>query len=465
MYLYITSLYISFMSNPFTSVGNFKTSSINYNYKNKYLLTLSGRGDGASQLAAGNKWAFFPSAAIGWRLDQENFLDGVNWIDQLKLRLSFGTTGNSAVDPYTTKGAINQVTVPFGNETATGYQSTSNVANLLLGWEKTTQYNLAVDFSFLKGYVNGTLEAYKSNTNDLLLTVALPSVSGYTATVANIGKTTNRGLDITINSTLVDKSDFSWNINATAAWQKDKVELLMNGKEDMIGSGQDGGWFIGESIRSFYNYERLGIWQDTPEDQAEMAKYNSAFMPDGVTPKVKHSFVPGMTRVKDQNGDYQITANDDRVIIGNIIPRWTIGLTNSFSYKGIELSFFLTGRLKYYAGVGESLTGMYGDQRVLDYWTPENTTAEYQMPIMNEAGGDTYSSTYYKDNSYIKIRNISLGYQLPKKILDRVKINSLRVYAQIQDAGMLWSQIKFRDAEYGGLYYNRGFVFGINMGF
>jgi hypothetical protein len=331
----------------------------------------------------------------------------------------------------------------------------------LLGWEKTTQYNLAVDFAFLKGRVNGTLEAYKSNTNDLLLSVAIPTVSGYSTTIANIGETSNRGLDITINSVIIEKRGFSWNINATAAWQKDQIESLMNGKEDMVADG----WFIGESIGVLYNYEKLGIWQDTPEDQEEMALFNSAFMPDGITPKTKHSFAPGMTRVKDQNGDFQITANDDRVIIGNTRPRWTIGLSNNFSYKGVELSAFLTGRLNYDAGVGEGLTGMYGDQRKLDYWTPDNTDAEYQRPFMNEAGGDTYSGTYYRDNSYVKIRNISLGYQLPSKVLNRVNINSLKVYAQVQNAGMLWSQIKFRDAEYGGLYYNRGLVFGISVGF
>ena len=141
---------------------------VNYNYSNKYLLTISGRWDGASQLAEGKKWAFFPSAAIGWRLDQENFLNDVTWIDQLKLRLGFGTVGNSAVSRYSTKGAITQLTVPFGTTTETGYLLTSSVANQDLGWEKTTQYNLAVDFSFLKGRVNGTIEAYKSKTTDLL---------------------------------------------------------------------------------------------------------------------------------------------------------------------------------------------------------------------------------------------------------------------------------------------------------
>jgi len=424
---------------------------VNYNYNSRYLLTLSGRWDGASQLAEGKKWAFFPSAAIAWRLDQESFLEGITWLDQLKLRFGLGTVGNSAVGLYSTKGAITQLTVPFGTGTETGYTLTSSVANQDLGWEKTTQYNLAVDFSFLKGRVNGTIEAYKSKTTDLLLTVALPSVSGFTSTIANVGETSNRGLDFTINSTVLEKSGFSWDISATAAWQRDEIESLMNGKEDMVGEG----WFIGQSIGIIYDYEKNGIWQDTPEDQAEMALFNA----NG------SQFAPGKIKIKDQNGDYKIEGNYDRVVIGNTRPRWTLGLTNTFSYKGIELSVFITGRLKYMSGVGEGLTGMYGDQRKLDYWTPDNTDAEYQRPFMSEAGGDTYAFTYYKDDSWIKIRNISLGYQLPTSLLSKVKINSLRVFAQVQNAGMLWSNNNFRDSEYGSLYYNRGYVFGINVGF
>ncbi|HBC79351.1 MAG TPA: SusC/RagA family protein, partial [Bacteroidales bacterium] len=409
------------------------------------------RWDGASQLAEGNKWAFFPSAAIAWRIDQENFLNGVTWIDQLKLRLGFGTVGNSAVDLYSTKGAITQLTVPFGTGTETGYTLTSSVANPDLGWEKTTQYNLAVDFSFLKGRINGTIEAYRSSTSDLLLTVALPSVTGYTATIANVGETSNRGIDLTLNANLLNISDFSWDISATAAWQRDQIESLMNGKEDMVANN----WFIGESIDIIYDYEKIGIWQDNAEDQAEMAKFNA----NG------SQFAPGKIKVKDKNADYRIDGNYDRAIIGNTRPRWTLGLTNTLNYKGIDLSMFITGRLKYLRGIGQGLTGMYGDQRKLDYWTPDNTDAEYQRPFMSEAGGDTYAGTYYKDDSWIKIRNISLGYQLPRTLLNKVKINSLKVFAQIQNAGMLWSNNNFMDSEYGTLYYNRGYVIGINVGF
>ena len=424
---------------------------LNYNYNNKYLLTLSGRWDGASQLAAGNKWAFFPSAAIAWRLDQESFMKGVEWIDQLKLRLGFGTVGNSAVDLYSTKGAITQLTVPFGSGTETGYTLTNSVANPNLGWETTTQYNLALDFAVLDGRINGTIEAYRSSTSDLLLTVALPSVTGYTSTIANVGETSNRGIDLTINANMLNVSDFSWDISATAAWQRDQIESLMNGKEDMVANN----WFIGESIGIIYDYEKIGIWQDNPKDQEEIAKFNA----NG------SQFAPGKIMVKDQNKDYRIDGNYDRQIIGNTSPRWILGLTNTFSYKGIELSMFITGRLKYMAGVGEGLTGMYGDQRKLDYWTPQNTDAEYQRPYMSEAGGDTYAFTYYKDDSWIKIRNISLGYSLPQSVLKRVKINSMRVFTQINNAGMLWSNNNFRDSEYGTLYYNRGLVFGVNVGF
>jgi len=424
---------------------------VNYNYNNKYLLTLSGRWDGASQLAEGNKWAFFPSAAIAWRLDQEAFLNSVTWIDQLKLRLGFGTVGNSAVDLYSTKGAITQLSLPFGTSTETGYTLANSVPNPDLGWETTTQYNLAVDFAVLKGRVSGTIEVYRSKTSDLLLTVALPSVTGYTTTIANVGETSNRGIDLTINANVFNKSDFSWDLSATAAWQRDEIESLMNGKEDMVANT----WFIGESIGVIYDYEKIGIWQDTPQDLEEIAKFNA----NG------SQFAPGKIKVKDQNNDYRIEGNYDRVILGNTRPRWTLGLTNTLSYKGIELSMFVTGRLKYKAGVGEGLTGMYGDQRKLDYWTPDNTDAEYQRPFMSEAGGDTYAFTYYKDDSWIKIRNISLGYMLPSSLLERVKINSIRVFAQVQNAGMLWSNNKFRDSEYNSLYYNRGYVFGINVGF
>jgi hypothetical protein len=225
----------------------------------------------------------------------------------------------------------------------------------------------------------------------------------------------------------------------------------MNGKEDMVADG----WFIGYPIGVIYDYERIGIWQDTPEDLSEMAKFNA----NG------HNFTPGSVRVKDQDGNYQITPNDDRVIIGNTRPNWIIGLNNNLKFKNWDFSLFITGRLKYLRSVGEALTSMYGDQRVVDYWTPDNIDAEYQKPIRDEAGGDPYAMTYYKDDSYLKIRNVSLGYSFSKSNLSQLKVNNLRLYLQVKDLGMLWSNNSYLDSEYGTLYYNRGIVFGVNIGF
>ena len=424
---------------------------LNYSFADKYLLTASGRWDGASQLADGHKWSFFPSIALGWRIDQEAFISTITWISQLKLRLGYGETGSAAVDPYNTKGQINSIQQPFGGDIVNGYTTTNDLANLMLGWETTAQYNLGFDFGMFKNRITGVVDLYSSRTTDLLLKVALPSVSGYSSTIANIGETKNKGVDITLNTVNVKTGDFSWDSRINAAWLSDHVVSLMNGKEDMVSDTL----FIGESIESIYDFDRIGIWQDTPQDQEEMALFNA----NG------HRFKPGMVRVRDVNGDNAINANDDMVVLGNAMPRWIIGLNNNFTYKNWQLSLFITGRMKYKVRVGESLTGMYGDQRQIDYWTPDNTDAEYQLPFRDEAGGDTYAGTYYKDDSYLKIRNISLSYQFPQSIVSKIKLNNLRVTVQSLNTGMLWSKNKFRDPEFNTLYYNRGLVFGIDVGF
>lgn len=424
---------------------------LNYSLSQKYLVTMTGRWDGASQLAEGRKWSFFPSVGIGWRMEQEGFMDGLGWIDEMKLRAGYGKTGNAAVSPYTTKGAINDVTTAFLSSVVVGYTTTNDLSNFDLGWEVTEQYNFGVDFSIYHGRVNGIVDVYFSNTDDLLMNMALPPVSGYTSTLANVGKTKNKGVDVTINTVNVRNGDFSWETNLNAAWNKNEIVELMREKNDMIASG----WFIGQDINVVYTYERLGLWQDTPGDIAEMAKFNA----NG------HKFTPGNVKVKDQNDDYKISGNDDRVILGNTNPRWTVGISNNFRYKNLDFSLFINGRLKYLANVSEGLTCMFGDQRTLDYWTPDNTGAEYQKPYRDEAGGDGYAGTYYRDNSYLKIQNVSLGYTLPKSFVSKYGLGDVRFYLQGRNIGLLWSEIKFRDPEFNTLYYNRGLVFGLNVGF
>ncbi|WP_320018211.1 TonB-dependent receptor [Labilibaculum manganireducens] len=430
----------------------------NYSFTNRYLVTVSGRWDGASQLSDGHKWAFFPSAALGWRIDQESFMEDNNFVDQLKLRLGFGSTGNSAIDPYQTLGNIASFFVPFGgqdNQQAYSINEPNYNKDLIpmpnkeLGWEMTTQYNLGVDFSFFKGRVGGALDVYKSHTTDLLMKMAIPTVSGYATTYANVGETKNRGIDISLTTVNIAKKDFKWCTNINAAWQKDEITKLAYGKQDMVGNT----WFIGESLSVLYGIDGNGIWQK--EDLAEMEKFNA----NGA------DFEVGKARPVDQNGDYVIDEND-RIIIGNKNPRWTVGFNNTFEYKGLELNILMYGRLGYQVSTkGESQIGRY-NQREIDYWTPENTDAEYQKPIYNEAGGDAYSSVLgYRSGSFLKLRTISLGYNIPSKITRKLKIQNLKVYAQAKNLGNIFSDINFKDMDTNSSVYNRGFVFGMNIDF
>ena len=432
---------------------------INYSYKDRYLLTASARWDGSSVLAEGNKWDFFPSMALGWRMEQESWLRDVTWLDQLKLRFGVGVTGNAAVSSYGTLGVISSYWMPFstGNTqilvTNEPYYSNSQnrMPNKNLGWEKTTQWNFGIDFSFLKGRIGGTIDMYTSTTKDLLMAMTIPSLTGYPSMMANIGKTSNKGIEVTLNTIPVMTKDFMWNSNLNFAWQKDKIEELSNGKEDDINNA----WFIGESIAVYYGYESDGIWQES--DDAEMAKFNE----NG------HKFTAGSVKPVDQNGDYKIDA-DDRVILGNRNPRLTAGWTNTFSWKGLELTLELQGRFKYMISTGgEGQLGMY-QQREIDYWTPDNTGAEWQKPVYSTAGGDSYSSLLgFQDASFIKIRNLSLGYNFDRKLLDKIGIglSNAKIYVQGKNLGMLYSSVDFMDLDTGATYYNRGFTIGLQVDF
>lgn len=440
---------------------------LNYSLLDRYLLTISGRYDGASVLAAGHKWDFFPSAALGWRIDQEEFMQDVDWVSQLKLRLGIGTTGNSAVSAYSTLGNIQGFFIPFntGNEQAYATNEpyyTSNLislANKELGWEKTTQYNFGIDFSFLKGRIGGSLDLYRSDTRDLLLPMSIPTITGYSSTTANIGRTANHGVELGVNFIPVQTKSFQWTSNLNFAWQKNRIVEVANGPQDDV-SNQ---WFIGYPIGVWYTYEVDGLWQ--AEDAAEMAKFNE----NGA------KFEVGMVKPVDQEvlneetGEYErdyIIDDKDRVIIGQKSPTLTFGWNNRFNYKQFELAVELYGRAGYMISTGgEGQLGMYA-QRQIDYWTPSNTDAEYQKPIYNTSGGDPYSGLLgFRDAAFIKVRNVSLGYYMPKKVCKNLGIQDLKIYAQGKNLGNLYSTVDFLDLDLGTSFYNRGFTMGLQIGF
>ena len=432
---------------------------INYSYDNRYLLTASFRRDGASQLAEGHKWASFPSIALGWRIDQESWMKNVNWINQLKLRAGWGVTGNAAIDPYKTKGAIASVFYPYGSAIASGYTlfdseivnaNDYTMANESLTWEKTAQYNVGLDYNILNGRISGVIDVYKSFTSDLLMSQSIPALLGYTKTYNNIGKTENFGVDLSLNFVPVRTKDWEWTIGINAAYTKSKITELANGAEDDIANG----WFIGYPIGVIYNFESLGIWQES--DAAEMAKFNEK----------GHKFQAGMARPKDQNGDYKIDANYDKVILGQRMPKWTFGLNTSVNYKNWTLSAQLYGRFGYVdMGDAPYVGGRY-NVRKYDYWREDNTGAKYVKPIFSEAGEDPYYSIVdFGDRSYLKLRNVSLSYTFPEKMLKNTPISALKFYGQAKNLGSIFNRSEARDMDTGLQYYNRGFTFGVNVTF
>lgn len=432
---------------------------INYDYKGKYLFTGSIRWDGSSVLADGHKWDTFPSLAVAWRLDQEDFLKDVVWINNLKPRIGYGASGNSSIEAYSTLGRLQPLYYTWGDLVELGYVPSDpslrdpiSMPNKQLAWEKTVQVNYGLDFSLLNNRLSGSIDYYTSWTNNLLLPRGLPLLTGYPTTIANIGSTANRGVDITLQTVNITNDSFSWESSVNLTTNKERIVELANGKNDDIANL----WFIGRRIQVHYDFVKDGIWQNTAEDLEEMAKFNA----NG------HQFEPGNIRVRDLNGDYKIDPNDDRMILGHTLPKWNFGFGNTFTYKDFDLTFFVYGRGGFMIRAGrESLQGRFA-QRLVDYWTPENPTNEYPAPNYDNAGGDPYASALdYQDGTFVKLRNVSVGYRLPQSTIERFKLANFRVYAQWMNPGLLYSAVDWIDPDLGGSTFNRGVVLGLNIGF
>ncbi|TDO71012.1 TonB-linked SusC/RagA family outer membrane protein [Flavobacterium chryseum] len=421
---------------------------VNYSYADKYLLTASGRFDGASQLASDNRWAFFPSASVAWILNKEKFLENVSWLNQLKVRVGYGVTGNAAVPAYATQPPLTGIVYPNGS----GVIDNTTLGNLDLGWEQTSQFNYGIDFSMFSNRISGALDYYTSKTTDLLLKSSVPTVIGVKDTYQNVGETEGNGVELTLNTVNITTKDFEWTSNISASYQQSRIVSLQNGKFDDINNNL----FIGESQNVTYGFESNGIWK--PEDAAEMAKFNAA--------AGSNIFSFGNARPVDQNGDYKIDANNDRVIIGSKDPKYIVGLTNTFAYKNVEFSFFVYGRMGYlYDTLGEN-EGAKGSQRAINYYTDNNTNAEYQKPIYSAGTGDPYFPVLgYRDGSFLKIRNISLGYRFDKELVEKLGLSKLRLYCQASNPGMIFSKVKWTDLDTQTTASNRGMTLGLNVEF
>ena len=440
---------------------------VNYSLLDRYLFTLSGRWDGSSMLAEGKKWDFFPAAAFAWRISDEAFMEPTrDWLSNLKLRLSYGVTGNAGASEYATLDYSRTGNIGFQDVSQPYSGYSQNIANLDLGWEKSTMIDLGLDVGLFNGRLEIVADYYKTTTKDLLFQKSLPyAAGGYGSSSfkiwTNVGKTKNTGFELAVTSRNVITKDFTWTTSLTFATNKE--EVVKTTSENPL---QFGDYYLipGEPVHTYYLYKYLGIWGTAEEEEA--AKYGQK---------------PGQIHVSDKPGedgttDGKITA-DDYYVIGHADPDWSAGLTNTFTYKGFDLSFQLIARWGWTIPYG--LTGWYRmnglspSPAVCDYWTPENQSGRWPQPNMN-GNEDTYqhnSSLDYFDGSYVKVKNITLGYTLPRNILKPLHINNMRIYATANNPFIFQKDkyLKNYDLEKGGddddAPLSKQFVFGINLTF
>jgi TonB-linked SusC/RagA family outer membrane protein len=388
---------------------------VNYGLMDKYLFTGTIRWDGSSVFYKDNQWDVFPSFAFAWKAQNEAFVQNVDWISQLKVRLGYGTTGQSAVSPYETSGTIIQSNYCFDSSPARGF--VNDLAETRdVGWEKTASMNAGIDFGFFRNRLAGTIDIYRANTYDLLLDRTVPAINGYDYIRANIGKVRNEGVEITLNTVnLTTAGGFRWETDLTFAKNKEQIMELYGDDQDDLGNR----WFLGQPTIVYYDYEFDGIWQT--EDTEEMALFNA----NG------GNFEPGDIRVIDHNGDTTIN-EEDQIIIGTNVPDWTAGISNRFFYKGFEFSFMLYARIGqgiYNRSLVPTLAGRYLDREV-DYWTATNPSNEYPRPDRFNEFPEYATALYYMNASFVRVRHITLSYNFPASLTSRIRVNSLSLYIQ-----------------------------------
>jgi TonB-linked SusC/RagA family outer membrane protein len=421
----------SYNSNLIEWTINSYMGRINYDYKDKYLFTATLRRDGSSKFGVNTKYGNFPGAAIAWNISNEDFMKGVTMIDQLKLRVSVGTTGNQGVYPYQTQGLLGRTAYAWNNAAAYGYRP-STIGNPDLKWETSTSKNIGLDFSLWRGRVQGSLEYYQTNTTDLLLSDQLPGSIGFSAVTRNVGETQNTGFEFTVGTVNIDKGGFKWTTDITFGKNTEKIVSLYNGAKDDIGNK----WFIGQPLSVIYDLQKTGIWQLDEKEQA------AKFYP-GDTKNPLGAGV-GQIKVQDINGDGAINAND-RVILGSDIPAWSGGITNRFSYKGFDLNFFVFARIgqTIISGFHQDLNQLAGryEQMKVDYWTPNNPTNEFPRPFSNQEFPQNNGAIINFDGSFVKVRNINFGYTFSPKIASKLGMESLRLFTSIQQP-FIWASYR-----------------------
>ena len=394
---------------------------LRYNFKDKYLFTATARADGSSVFAEGNKWGVFPSAALAWKINNENFLKDVSAIQQLKLRLSYGAIGNEAIKPYQTLGTAGEFLYVFDRNPASGYLPSTVLPNPDLRWETTTSFNAGLDFMIFKNILSGSVDYYRTSTTDLLVQRSVPGTTGYKTTYANAGEVQNKGIEVLLTANIIQNKNFRWSVTTT--FSSNKNEII-----DLYGKNENGepiddierGYFVGQPTKVIYQYDFDGIWQEGDD---------IAGSPQADQPLIG----PGSIRVKDTDGDGAITG-DDRVFF-DPNPDWFGSVNTTLSFKGLELfaDFYIVqgvDKLNPYLAeynYGGTLQGKLNGIKV-PYYTPEHPSNSYPRPRYSKADPYLYALAV-QDASYIRLRTLSLSYSLPRNWMSKIKIDGIQVYA------------------------------------
>jgi TonB-linked SusC/RagA family outer membrane protein len=393
-----------------------------YGFNEKYMLTATIRRDGSSVLGPGHQYFTYPAFAFGWNIDRENFMKSITWVNSLKLRAGYGVTADQNISPYQILGNLNAVAYNFGTSLQNGYLVTS-LPNPDLRFEHTNNVNLGIDFGLLKNRITGTVDVYTQKTYDILQVQSLPLSNGAATTTVNAGNSSGKGLEISLSTrNLIGK--FKWTTDFNIAFARSWITSLHDGLHQDIGNG----WFVGQPFNIIYDYKKIGIWQ--ADEATEAAVYGEK---------------PGWIKVQDVNDDKKIDAND-RQILGSYQPDYVAGLTNRFSYKGFELTAVAFARMGQKVAVSylSNMNGFFNIGRVnqynLNYWTPTNPTNDSPRPDANLS--PLYSSTLqYQDGSFIKMRSMSLAYNVPESILKNGHIKSLKVSVNVNNPFTIYAPL------------------------
>jgi TonB-linked SusC/RagA family outer membrane protein len=435
--------------------GDALMGRINYNYNQRYFITATARRDGYSAFGQANPRATFPSVAVSWAMSDENFMKNTSkWLDYAKVRVSYGENGNRQIGRYDALATLNSGTYNFitsgGAVYNTAYVSGARLANPELKWERNSSVNVGLDYSILKGKVSGSIDYYDRTTKDLLVRRSLPSVTGFNDILINLGEVKNTGLEFTVNTVNMRKSNFSWNSTLSIWTNTNKIVHLYGPTPDIDpATGKTTGysekddinnnWYIGHSITAIYDYPVQGVWQIA---DAALAK--------------SYGFQPGDMRLVDGNNDGKYTTADKR-FIGDYVPKWSWNLRNDFKiYKNFDLSVTLYAKMGQMTKFNEATNGERGQGIVfydrvnfyqVPYWTPENPSNEYGKLYGTRGGGVNWNN--FKKSSFIRLSNVSLAYTVPQELTRKWKVEALKVYFNIVNAGV-FSSWNYFDPEYHG---------------